>query len=798
MVAAALAVLFLLAPVHAQNSRPDNTPILIQDGFGPFGEYLPNDGLEYCCPTATTMGLYWLGSNGYTMLAPASYDPNNPADVAAALNIDRAIAGLFNTSPGVGTKGGAVQGIQTYFGLKGLSSNSSVVGQSFPTPVEIGASLSGFQFSVLSVGWYHTNNPNEWVKKGGHCLALVDYVPGSPNGTVTIHNPMSATPQTPMVLEITDAPPANASLNGNYQLQQGILSTPGVVPVLQGMFTFDPGPLPAPGVYYDFDISAGGGISIDTNGATLTAPARLVGTGSLTKGGAGTLALETSLAGGNTFSGGLIVNEGTLLTSQNSGTPVGSGNVSLGGGTIAFAPTGTGSSLALNVSGAGSTFAYSGGTLAISKGGYGELTVVLGGNTDGVTPNMIRNWRGSLILAASGGLSSLGASEKLVVNGTAANLPPVLNGIVDPAIFGQDNDSDLSADFLTYAPADGFARFTGYVSSNVTALGPANTNDTTVYANVTNQSLSANASVYALKITDSTISDGAGTELKVGPGPGATDAGVILNGGSIATSALDFGSNTAVVYVNKAGGTISSRIQGSAGLVVTGPGTLLLTGANDYTGGTTVTSGTLVVSGTSGNGTVNVQYEGTLGGAGTVGGALNLYGAISPGNSLHAAGTLTIDGKATFLDGSDFQWDLTALKDSQSGVAGTDWDFLQINGDLYLPSLTENLFAQITLQFDAIAGPNSGNPFWAVNHSWEIAAVTGAISNFSASGTSLDISNPRWADGRFALAPNSAGDQILLIYTIPEPSTMALAALAGLLLLFTIGRRGSARHGLRE
>lgn len=774
--------------LQAQNSRPDNTPFLIQDGFGPFGENLPNDGLEYCCPTATTMGLFWLGSNGYTMLAPSTYDPLNPADVAAALNIDLAIAGLMQTSPGGGTKAGTVPAIQTYFGLKGLSSSATAAGQSFPTPAEIGASLTGYNFTVLSVGWYHTTDPNEWVKKGGHCIALVDYVDGSPNSTITIHNPMSETLQTPMVLEITDAPSANASLNGHYQLQQGILSGPTVVPVLQGMFTFNPGALPAPGLYDDFDISANGGLTINTNGSTLTAPARLVGSGLLTKNGAGSLVLETDLVGGNTFSGGLTVNEGFLVATQNSGTPVGTGDITLNGGTLAFAPAGSGGDLTLEVSGAASTFSYGGGTLQIAKGNFDELSVILGGNTDGATHNVVRNFHGSLIVAASGGLSSLGTTEKLLVNGTGGNLPPLYHGIVLSAIVGQDDDVDLSGDFLTYTTTNGFVRFEGYVSSNDTPLGPPNTSVSTVYENVTDQTLAENAAAYvhALKVTNSTISGSTGDSLHVGAENANGVAGVILNGGSIEATVLDFSDNTAVIYMNAAGGAISSEIQGSAGLVLTGPGTLRLTGENSYTGGTTINSGTLMVVSNAGTGNVAVKAEATLGGPGDVDGELFLSGSVNPGDPLHAntAGILTINGNTTFLDGSDYQWELTTLTDSLTGIAGSDWDFLQINGDLDLPSFADNLFAQVTLQFDNLIDPNSGNAFWEQDHIWEIAAVAGTISNFSAGATSLDVDNPRWSQGKFNLALDSTGHQILLAYTIPEPTSAILAGLGSLLLLW--------------
>jgi autotransporter-associated beta strand protein len=81
-------------------------------------------------------------------------------------------------------------------------------------------------------------------------------------------------------------------------------------------------------------------------------------------------------------------------------------------------------------------------------------------------------------------------------------------------------------------------------------------------------------------------------------------------------------------------------------LIKTGPGTMVLTGNNQYQNTTTVSGGTLLVNNTSGSGTgsggVTVQGGGTLGGTGTISGAIYVAsdGILSPG--ANGIGTLTV------------------------------------------------------------------------------------------------------------------------------------------------------------
>ena len=97
------------------------------------------------------------------------------------------------------------------------------------------------------------------------------------------------------------------------------------------------------------------------------------------------------------------------------------------------------------------------------------------------------------------------------------------------------------------------------------------------------------------------------------------------------------------------------NLQSGYGVLMNGPGTWTLSGANTYTGDTTISGGTLLINNLTGSGTgsgnVNVN-SGTLGGTGTIAGGVtnNAGGILSPG--VNGVGALTISGSLTLNAGS--------------------------------------------------------------------------------------------------------------------------------------------------
>jgi T5SS/PEP-CTERM-associated repeat protein/autotransporter-associated beta strand protein len=77
-------------------------------------------------------------------------------------------------------------------------------------------------------------------------------------------------------------------------------------------------------------LSSGGSIDVPTSGSTFTITSAITGAGGLAKLGAGTLALS----GANTINAGAIVNGGTLLVSNTTGSATGTGPVTVNNGAL--------------------------------------------------------------------------------------------------------------------------------------------------------------------------------------------------------------------------------------------------------------------------------------------------------------------------------------------------------------------------------------------------------------------------------------------------------------------------------
>ncbi|MFM1904170.1 MAG: hypothetical protein RLZZ440_2070, partial [Planctomycetota bacterium] len=210
------------------------TPSFIQKQFGPYGGVLPAEGENYCGPVATAMGLYYLGHNGYTQLAPPTYTPGNVADEAAAGNLALVIGGLANTSALGGTYPIGLQAaVETYFAAKGISHGRFTFSQVTVTnPPTVGPDATWFgqqlapneqvspppdqiAFSTLMVGWYlpqQSGPPNTYVRDAGHFVnvAAADGV----TGNLTVFNPYPSA----LVSSAANVPSSNPQTVGTSYL----------------------------------------------------------------------------------------------------------------------------------------------------------------------------------------------------------------------------------------------------------------------------------------------------------------------------------------------------------------------------------------------------------------------------------------------------------------------------------------------------------------------------------------------------------------------------------------------------
>ncbi|EDD2828287.1 autotransporter outer membrane beta-barrel domain-containing protein [Salmonella enterica subsp. enterica] len=406
---------------------------------------------------------------------------------------------------------------------------------------------------------------------------------------------------------------------------------------------------------------------------------------SLIKQGAGTLILnaENTYTGGTTISGGTLV--ATNVDALGSGAVTDDATLELNtGGTFDNAISGSGQVVksgddVLTLSGANS---YSGGTL-ISDGtlvasnvealGTGDVTdnATLELNTGGTFDNVISG-SGQVVKSGDDTLTLSGSNTytggTLISDGTlvASNADALGTGdVTDNAVLelntGGDFDNAISGSGQVVKSGDdtlalsGSNTYTGgttigggtLVASNVEALG---TGDVT-----NNAALELNTS----GDFDNAIS-GSGKVEKSGDGAltlsgsNTYTGGTLISGGTLVASnveALGTGDVTdnATLALNT-GGDFDNAISGTGQVVKSGDGALTLSGANSYSGGTLISDGTLVASNVEALGTGDVTDDATL--------ELNTGGtfdnAISGSGQVVKSGdeTLTLSGANSYTGGT--------------------------------------------------------------------------------------------------------------------------------------------------
>ncbi|ECO4188045.1 autotransporter outer membrane beta-barrel domain-containing protein [Salmonella enterica] len=406
---------------------------------------------------------------------------------------------------------------------------------------------------------------------------------------------------------------------------------------------------------------------------------------SLIKQGAGTLILnaENTYTGGTTISGGTLV--ATNVDALGSGDVTDDATLELNtGGTFDNAISGSGQVVksgddVLTLSGANS---YSGGTL-ISDGtlvasnvealGTGDVTdnAVLELNTGGDFDNAISG-SGQVVKSGDETLTLSGTNSytdgTLISGGTlvASNVEALGTGdVTDNAVLelntGGDFDNAISGsgqvvksgdETLTLSGANSYTGGTTIsggtlVATNVEALGSGDvTDDATLELNT--------GGTFDNAISGSGQVVKSGDDVLTLSGANSYSGGSLISGGTlVATNVEALGTgdvtNNAVLELNT-GGTFDNVISGSGQVVKSGDGTLTLSGSNTYTGGTTISSGTLVATSVEALGTGDVTDNATL--------ELNTGGTfanvISGSGQVVKSGddTLTLSGSNTYTGGT--------------------------------------------------------------------------------------------------------------------------------------------------
>ena len=305
--------------------------------------------------------------------------------------------------------------------------------------------------------------------------------------------------------------------------------------------------------------------------------------GGLVKRGMGTVEFKA----GNTFTGGLTIEEGRVIDAASSGTAVGTGIVTLDFGQLVVANTIT-------------THTYPG----VSYCGAGAVMLTAAGQT-ATFASLERSGNGVLGLVHPNG-QTLGST--LYVKSTAT-VPCHADGRVKAPIVGIDVGTSTGNH---YSPASilKYDVSSGFMPADVQEGFVGATSETAVKVTAADQTLSSNTSIGALVIDrdagGNALNINSGVTLHVGNG---TDPALVLmnqynNNGRRAYIAgqgtLDFGSSEGVIVVAASSdlGGISTKIMGTGGLTIAEPFNfetsgqcyhqLRLTGANTYTGGTRI------------------------------------------------------------------------------------------------------------------------------------------------------------------------------------------------------------------
>jgi autotransporter-associated beta strand protein len=343
---------------------------------------------------------------------------------------------------------------------------------------------------------------------------------------------------------------------------------------------------------------------------------------SLTKVGTGTLVLSSGAA--NTYSGGTIINAGTLNAISNTDNQLGAaaGNITIGSGTLQ----------------------YTNGAPLITTRNF-SLTGASQINTSSVPAN-------SVTISAPAVISGLGSLEKAGVGTLILSNANTYQGgtTISGGELRISNDNQLGN--TTGALHIGTA--TLYTTAGITSARSGSfTGAPAIFdtGGANTSTLTGNFSgVGALTL------QGGGTLILTGSnsysgGTTVTAASTLQGNTSGLQGNIHLNAATFLVFTQTTNGTYAGQISGSGSLAKDGTGQVTFTGnSSTFSGPTAVNAGTLTVTGSLASSSVTVGLGATLEGNGTVGPTIN-NGTISPtgGNTLSINGILTLNGTSNVL-----------------------------------------------------------------------------------------------------------------------------------------------------
>lgn len=397
----------------------------------------------------------------------------------------------------------------------------------------------------------------------------------------------------------------------------------------------------------------------------------IAGSAGLTKSGSGT----ATLAGVNTFTGGINITAGTLKSA---------GNQALGANNQVITVA-SGGALDLNGNNTANRD-YAAVISGTGVGGTGAITnSIAGANTSGFS---------KITLAADASIGGAGRFD----------LRPVTAGT---------GVLDLAGFTLTKSGANAVS----LVDSSSTAAGSITV--TQGQLGLTRSTVSGAGSINVLSGTTLLFENNtSGSVTKNITADGST----IRNQGAVFTVGSNLTLANAVTTDTLTDLTFTGSVSGSGTLTKTGVGRLVLGGsASGYTGSAAISAGTLLVNGAAGFSGVSIAAGATLGGAnGNIAGLVDTAAAssvISPGVT---TGALTV-GALNVTDGARFVFEL-----------GSAQDLLNVTG-----ALTAG--GALTFDFSNSGGLTGGTPYTLLNYGSQTGLSYASLSATTLpAGLSLD------------------------------------------------------------
>jgi autotransporter-associated beta strand protein len=391
---------------------------------------------------------------------------------------------------------------------------------------------------------------------------------------------------------------------------------------------------------------------------TLTLAGTISGTNNVTYVGPGSVTLNVS----NGYSGGTVINGGTVLPANTTANQYGfgSGSIIFNGGTLQF--NGYGGANGTDWGGCANTFnvpAGQTGTLLLPpRFGYGTAftSALTGGGTLNLTVEFSRDYFNGNWSAFTGQIN-----VSSIPNGATAGDFRInnVNGYSNAAVYLNNNvnlytinNNNLTVDLGELGGASG--AYIGSGSSSATnptwRIGAKNTTNT--YAGVI-----ANAGTTSLTKIGTGILILAGTNTYTGATTISVGALQIGDGGNTGTlGTANVTDNAALVFNRYDNITIGNLVSGSGSLAQAGDGVLTLTAANTFSGPTYISAGTLALTNSASiaNSTnINLSNGGLFDVSGTTSHAMTLSSGKMISGDGSVNGNFTVASGATLAPGNN-------------------------------------------------------------------------------------------------------------------------------------------------